>query len=54
MQYTLAKANMTNRKVQNLESYINVNSLKAIHKTMDKNKASGIDKVTKEEYEQNL
>ena len=54
IQYNIAKANVTDRKVQNLASYINVNSLRAIHKTMDKNKASGIDKVTKEEYEQNL
>lgn len=54
IQYNIAKANVTDRKVQNLTSYINVNSLKAIHKTMDKNKASGIDKVTKEEYGQNL
>lgn len=54
IQYNIAKANVTDRKVQNLESYINVNSLKAIHKTMERNKASGIDKVTKEEYEQNL
>ena len=27
---------------------------KAIHRTMDKNKACGIDKVTREKYEQNL
>ena len=54
IQYNIAKANVTDRKVQNLASYINVDSLKAIHKTMDKNKASGIDKVTKEECEQNL
>ena len=54
IQYNIAKANVTDRKVQNLASYINVSSLRAIHKTMDKNKASGIDKVTKEEYEQNL
>ena len=46
---TLRKANVTDRKVQNLASYINVNSLRAIHRTMDKNKAGGIDKVTKEE-----
>lgn len=50
----IAKANATDRKVQNLASYINVESLKAIHKTMDKNKAGGIDRVTKEEYDQNL
>ena len=54
IQYNIAKANVTDRKVQNLASYINVNSLRTIHRTMDKNKASGIDKVTKEEYEQNL
>ena len=54
IQYNIAKANVTDRKVQNLASYINVNSLRAIHRTMDKKKASGIDKVTKEKYEQNL
>ena len=54
IKYNIAKANATDRKVQNPASYINVESLKAIHKTMDKNKASGIDRVTKEEYEQNL
>ena len=54
IQYNIAKANVTDRKVQNLATYINVNSLRAIHETMDKNKASGIDKITKEEYEQNL
>lgn len=35
-------------------SYINVNCLKESHKTMDKNKASSIDKMTKEGYELNL
>lgn len=54
IQYNIAKANVTDRRVQNLASYINVDSLSAIHKTMNKNKASGIDKVTKEEYERNL
>ena len=54
IQYNIAKADVTDRKVQNLASYTNVNSLRAIHRTMDKNKASGIDKVTKEEYERNL
>ena len=46
IKYNIAKANATDRKVQNLASYINVESLKAIHKTMDKNKAGGIDRVT--------
>ena len=50
----IAKANRTDRKVQNLASYINEDTLKAIHKTMDKRKAYGIDKVTKEDYERNL
>ena len=43
IQYNIAKANATDGKVQNLASYINVGSLKAIHKAMDKNKASGIE-----------
>ena len=54
IQYNIAKADATDRKVQNLASYINVDTMRAIHKTMDKRKASGIDKMTKEEYEQNL
>ena len=54
IQYNIVKANVTDRKVQNLAAHINVDSLRSIHKTMDKNKASGIDKVTKEEYGQNL
>ena len=54
IQYNIAKANRTDRKVQNLASYINEDTLKAIHKTMDKRKAYGIDKVTKEDYERNL
>ena len=54
IQYNIAKANRTDRKVQNLASYINEDTLRAIHKTMDKRKAYGIDKVTKEGYELNL
>ena len=54
IQYNIAKANRTDRKVQNLASYINEDTLKAIHKTMDKRKAYGIDKVTKEDYERSL
>ena len=54
IQYNIAKANRTDRKVQNLASYINEDTLRAIHKTMDKRKAYGIDKVTKEDYERNL
>lgn len=54
IQYNITKANRTDRRVQNLASYINEDTLRAIHKTMDKNKAYGIDKVTKEDYERNL
>ena len=54
MEYNIAKANVTDRRVQNLVSYINVDTLRAIHKTMDKRKASAIDGTTKDEYEQNL
>lgn len=50
----IAKADKTDRKVQNLASYINVNTLREIHETMDKDKEYGIDEVTKEDYEQNL
>ena len=34
IQYNIKKANVTDRKVQNLASYLNVKTLKAIHKTM--------------------
>ena len=54
IQYNIAKANRTDKKVQNLASYINEDTLRAIHKTMDKRKACGIDRVTKEDYERNL
>ena len=32
IQYNIAKANVTDRKVQNLASYLNAETLKAIHK----------------------
>ena len=54
IQYNIAKANRTDRKVQNLASYINKDVLREIHKGMDKRKAYRIDKVTKEDYEKNL
>lgn len=54
IRYNIEKANKTDGKVQNLASYIDVELLKSIHKRMDKNKASGIDKVTKAEYEVDL
>ena len=54
IQRNIEKADRTDRKVQNLASYINVESLKTMHKKMDAQKAVGIDRVTKEEYEKNL
>ena len=54
IQWNIAKAEQTDRKVQNLATYINVEVLKEIHKAMDGEKATGIDKVTKQDYEQNL
>ena len=54
IRYNIDKANRTDRKVQNLASYIDVDLLKSIHQRMNRNKASGVDRVTKEEYEANL
>ena len=54
IRYNIEKANRTDRKVQNLASYIDEELLKSIHRRMEKNKASGVDKMTKEEYEVNL
>lgn len=47
IQRNIEKADRTDKKVQNLASYINVETLKAMHKKMDAKKAVGIDKVTK-------
>jgi group II intron reverse transcriptase/maturase len=41
-------------KVQNLISYVNPETLKAKHEEMPKKKASGVDKVTWEEYDGNV
>ena len=54
IQRNIEKADRTDRKVQNLASYINIETLKAMHKKMDAKKAIGIDEVTKDEYELNL
>ena len=43
-----------NRKLQTLMHLINETTLKEVHKKQETNKASGIDKVTKAEYEKNL
>lgn len=50
IKFNIEKANKTDGKVQNLASYITVDTLRAIHKTMDGNKASGVDGVMKDEY----
>ena len=54
IQFNIAKADRTDRKVQNLASYINVDTLRSAHKQMTRNKAYGVDKVTKDEYEAKL
>lgn len=43
-----------NIKLENLIHFVNKETLKEQHKKQCKNKASGIDKVTKEEYDKNL
>ena len=42
------------KNVQSLMRYINVDTLKSKHQELKGNKATGIDKVTKKEYEKNL
>ncbi len=54
LKYNIAKANRTDGRVQNLAAHINVSALKAVHDKMDKHKATGIDRMTKEEYGLNL
>lgn len=54
IQFNIAKADRTDHKVQNLASYINKETLIAIHRQMDGRKAKGIDGISKEEYEVNL
>lgn len=43
-----------NIKVENLIHFVNKETLKEQHKKQQRNKASGIDKMTKDEYENNL
>lgn len=52
--YNISKANRTDGRVQNLAAHIDKETLRTIHRKMKPNKASGIDKVTKEEYDANL
>lgn len=54
IQFNIAKADRTDGKVQNLASYINIDTLKSAHNQMSRYKAYGVDKVRKDEYEANL
>ena len=50
----IRKAGETDGRVQNLASFITVETLREIHTAMDKNKAAGVDGVTKDVYAANL
>lgn len=50
----IAKQYEKYREVQGLMKFINKESLKEYHRKQDNNKAVGVDKVTKEMYEENL
>jgi hypothetical protein len=47
-------ADIAKERFTSLAHLINVDSLKACHWWTDGKKATGVDKVTKEEYEENL
>lgn len=50
IQLKIAKADRTDKRVQNLSVHINKEMLLTIHKKMDKRKAYGVDGITKEDY----
>ena len=50
----ISNYSINNRRVENLAHLINVENLLEIHKRMDGKKATGVDKVTKEEYGENV
>lgn len=54
IQHNIDKANKTDDRVQNLASYINVESLRKAYKSMDGRKVVGIDRVTKDESGKDL
>jgi len=54
IRYNIEKANRTDGRVQNLASYINVETLKAAHNRMDVRKARGWDMISKDDYKVNL
>ena len=41
-------------QAQGLMNYFNYNNLKEVHKRLDSNKALGVDKISKDEYNFNL
>lgn len=53
IQFNIEKARL-DRKVQNLATYINEDTLMASHEQMDRKKAKGIDGVTKDDYSKKL
>lgn len=53
IEFNMEKAKIDG-KVQNIASYINKETLMASHRQMDRNKAKGIDGVSKDEYAKNL
>ena len=50
----ISRISTQGQRVQNIACLINERSLKDAHATMDAKKATGVDRVTKEEYGQNL
>ena len=54
IRYNIEKANKTDKRVQNLAPYINVETLTYANERMDARKALGWDKVSKDEYNVNL
>ena len=54
IRYNIEKANKTDGRVQNLASYINVETLEAAHNHMDERKARGWDKISKDDYDVKL
>jgi group II intron reverse transcriptase/maturase len=54
IRYNIEKADRTDKRVQNLAPYINVDTLREAHNRMNANKARGWDEVSKSDYAINL
>ena len=54
IRYCIEKAAKTDGRVQNLATYITKENLRRVHQKLDGNKATGIDEVSKKDYEQHL